>query len=219
MSNYSVPFDFRDDIFLFLEHHSQDERSIGIYEFKEMKKSENNENEENKENDKNIKGEKRVLNRINKNFGHISFMKILNKNLILIVRNYNQIELYEIENKFKMISTYISNYEINAIDFYEIKNNENEEEENNENEKLKLRQYNIIFIDVEQNIIELKFKNELNDQMKVIFKINVKNINGISDDLKNKGLFDLDFPYYIKNSSNFIALTTDQACFLFRKDK
>ena len=221
MSNYSVPFDFRDNIFLFLEHHPQDKRTIGIYEFPE-KNNENNENMENKENNKYNKGTKRVLIKVDKNFGHISFMKILSKNLILMVRNYNQIELYNIENEFKMISTYKSNNEINAIDFYEIKNNENEGEENVENDnniintKLKLRQYNIIFIDVEQNIFELKFRN---NQMKVIYKINVKNINGINDDLKNKGLFDLDFPYYIKNSPNFIVLTTDQACFLFRKDK
>ena len=228
MSNYSVPFDFKDNIFLFLEHHPKDKRSIGIYEFKEIKNSqniENGENGENEDNSKNNKGKKRDLITVDKNFGHISFMKILNKNLILMVRNYNKIELYDIENKFKLISTYNSNYEINAIDFYEIKNNENEDEENDENdnniinEKLKLKQYNIIFIDVEQNIFELKFKNELNSQMKVLFKKNVKNINGISGDLKNKGLFDLDFPYYIKNSPNFIALTTDQACFLFRKDK
>ena len=200
MSNYSVPFDFKDNIFLFLEHNPNEKRDISIYEFKES-------NKENK---------KKVLTTLNKNFGHISFLKILNKNLLLLVRNYNQIEIYNIENEFKKISSYNNNYEINDIGFYEIKNNEDEKEENDTNDK---RQYNIIFIDVEQNICEFKFKNELNNKLEKAFNINVKDINGISNELKNKGLFDLDFPYYIKNSPNFIAITTDQACFLFRKEK
>ena len=55
--------------------------------------------------------------------------------------------------------------------------------------------------------------------MEINFKINLNDIKGISDDLKNKGLFNLDFPYYIRNSSQYIALTTDQACFLFKKQK
>ena len=200
MSNYSVPFDFKDNIFLFLEHNPNEKRDISIYEFKES-------NKENK---------KKVLTTLNKNFGHISFLKILNKNLLLLVRNYNQIEIYNIENEFKKISSYNNNYEINDIGFYEIKNNEDEKEENDTNDK---KQYNIIFIDVEQNICEFKFKNELNNKLEKAFNINVKDINGISNELKNKGLFDLDFPYYIKNSPNFIAITTDQACFLFRKEK
>ena len=41
----------------------------------------------------------------------------------------------------------------------------------------------------------------------------------ITDEIKNKGLFNLDFPYYIKNSPNYIAITTDQACFLLKKHK
>ena len=199
MSNYSVPFDFKDNIFLFLEHNPNEKRDISIYEFKES-------NKENK---------KKVLTTLDKNFGHISFLKILNKNLLLLVRNYNQIEIYNIENEFKKISSYNNNYEINDIGFYEIKNNEDEKEENDTNDK---RQYNIIFIDVEQNICEFKFKNELNNKLEKAFNINVKDINGINNELKNKGLFDLDFPYYIKNSPNFIAITTDQACFLFRKE-
>ena len=200
MSNYSVPFDFKDNIFLFLEHNPNEKRDISIYEFKEN-------NKENK---------KKILTTLDKHFGHISFLKILNKKLLLLVRNYNQIEIYNIENEFKKISSYNNNYEINDISFYEIKNNEDEKEENDANDK---KLYNIIFIDVEQNICEFKFKNELNNKLEKAFNINVKDINGINNELKNKGLFDLDFPYYIKNSPNFIAITTDQACFLFRKEK
>lgn len=212
MSNYSVPFDFRDNIFLFLEHNPNEKRNISIYAFGKEKKE----------------NEKKILITVDKNFGHISFLKIINKSLILMVRNYNQIEIYEIgKNEFKEIVSYRNDYEINDIDFYEIKGNENENEENgNEEEddmiinaKLKLKRYNIIFFDVAQNIYELKYNNEVKNKLELHFKINIQDISGISNDLKNKGLFDLDFPYYIKNSPNFIAITTDQACFLFKKEK
>lgn len=212
MSNYSVPFDFRDNIFLFLEHNPNEKRNISIYSFGKEKKE----------------NEKKNLITVDKNFGHISFLKIINKSLILMVRNYNQIEIYEIgKNEFKEIVSYRNDYEINDIDFYEIKGNENENEENgNEEEddkiinaKLKLKRYNIIFFDVAQNIYELKYNNEVKNKLELHFKINIQDISGISNDLKNKGLFDLDFPYYIKNSPNFIAITTDQACFLFKKEK
>ena len=40
--------------------------------------------------------------------------------MVLMVRNYNQIEIYNIENEFKIIFSYNNNYKINDIDFYEI---------------------------------------------------------------------------------------------------
>ena len=141
--------------------------------------------------------------------------------MILMVRNYNQIEIYNIENEFKVVASLRNKYEINDIDFYEIKNKVNENEENEDNllsTNTQLRQYNIIFFDVEQNIFELKFKKG-SSKMEIIYSNNVKNFGGISNELKMKGLFDLDFPYYIRSSPNFIALTTDQACFLFKKEK
>ena len=212
MSNYSVPFDFRENIFLFLEHLPDSQRSIGIYEFKDKSNDENQPKDENK---------KKVLTTIDKSFGHISFLKILNKNMILMVRNYNLIEIYNIENEFKMISSYNNNYEINDIDFYEIKNHEDEinnKEDNIISSHIKFIQYNIIILDIEQNIIEFKYKNESN-RFELTFKKNIKDINGIDNDLKLKGLFNLDFPYYIKTSPHYIAVTTDQACFLFKKEK
>ena len=203
MSNYCVPFDYKDNIFLFLDHLPNEKRDICIYEFK------NNEN-----------GKKSLIT-IDKNFGHISFLKIINKNMILMVRNYNQIEIYNFEKEFKMIASLKNQYEINDIDFYEIKNKDNENEENEDNllsTNANFIQYNIIYFDVEQNIFELKFKNG-SSRMELIYSNNIKNIKGISNELKMKRLFDLDFPYYIRNSQNFIALTSDQACFLFKKEK
>ena len=210
ISNYNVPFDFRHNCFLFLEYTKKSNRDLCLCKFQE------------KENNKQI-----VMN-LEENFGHISFAKILNKNLILIVRNYNLIEIYNIETDTKIVGEFSNDSEINAIDFYEVNNQEKNSDKSDKDEIIsaKLREdkyYIIIFIDENQNIVELKFKNDLNSinkqELKINLKKNINDIKGISEELKNKGLFNLDFPYYIKNSPKYIALTTDQACFLFKKAK
>lgn len=210
MTNYSVPFDFRHNCFLFLEYTKKNNRDLCLCKFQEK---ENN---------------KQILMNLEENFGHISFAKILNKNLILIVRNYNLIEIYNIETDTKIVGEFSNDSEINAIDFYEVNNQEKNSDKSDKDEIIsaKLREdkyYIIIFIDENQNIVELKFKNDLNSinkqELKINLKKNINDIKGISEELKNKGLFNLDFPYYIKNSPKYIALTTDQACFLFKKAK
>ena len=70
----------------------------------------------------------------------------------------------------------------------------------------------------------MKFRyNNINSQNKQQLEVNImknlKEITGINDELKDKGLFNLDFPYYIKNSPSYIAVTTDLTCFLFKKQK
>ena len=209
MSNYSVPFDFRDNIFLFLEHIQDNKRNICIFEFKGEKK-------ENEKND-----EKKILIQVDKDFGHISFLKIINRNMVLMVRNYNDIEIYDIEKEFKLISSYKNSYEINDIDFYEIKDENEKNDDNIISTNLKYKYYNIIFFDVEQNIVELNLAKESNIELDkcINFQINIKNIDEIGQNLKDKGLFNLDFAYYIRNSPHYVAITSDQACFLFRKEK
>ena len=209
ISNYAVPFDFRYDCFLFLEYIQKERRNLRIYYFKGKESNE------------------KILMSIDKSFGHISFAKILNKNLILIVRNNNIIEIYDIENLIRMVGEFNHQYEINAIDFYEVNNENNNKVENDSiiNTKVKDEQiFYIIFIDVNENIVELKFRyNNINSQNKQQLEVNImknlKEIKGINDELKDKGLFNLDFPYYIKNSPSYIAVTTDLTCFLFKKQK
>ena len=209
ISNYSVPFDFRFNCFLFLEYTKKENRNLCIYKFKGKESN------------------KYILMNLDENSGHISFAKILNKNLILIVRKYNIIEIYNFENETKLLAEFNNEIEINDIDFYEVNNEKNDNNKSGDDildGKLKGEKiFYIIFFDINQNIVELKFKIDPNssnkNKLEVNFQININNIKGISDDLKNKGLFNLDFPYYIRNSSKYIALTTDQACFLFKKQK
>ena len=213
MSNYSVPLDLRYNRFLYLEYIEKEKRDLCLYLFKGKESN------------------KKILMNLDKNFGHISFAKILNRNLILIVRNYNLIEIYNIDNEPKLIVNFNNESEINAIDFYEVNINNNgnncsfrDENDSMISAKLKEEQlYFIILIDINENIIELKFKYNINkkdeQQLKVNIKKNLKEIKKISDEYKNKALFNLDFPYYIKNSPNYIAVTTDISCFLLKKQK
>ena len=209
ISNYAVPFDFRYNCFLFLEYIQKETRNLRIYYFKGKESNE------------------KLVMSLHKNFGHISFAKILNQNLILIVRNYNLIEIYNIENSAIKVGEFNNQFEINAIDFYEVNNENNNKAENDSliNAKVKDEQvFYIIFIDVNENIFELKFRyNNINNQNKQELEVsimkNLKDIKGMSEELKNKGLFNLDFPYYIKNSPSYIAVTTDLTCFLIKKQK
>ena len=209
ISNYSVPFDFRFNCFLFLEYTKKDNRNLCIYKFKGKESN------------------KYILMNLDENSGHISFAKILNKNLILIVRKYNIIEIYNFENETKLLAEFNNEFEINDIDYYEVNNEKNDNNKSGDDildTKLKGEKiFYIIFFDINQNIVELKFKSDSSssnkNKLEINFQKNINDIKGISDDLKNKGLFNLDFPYYIRNSSKYIALTTDQACFLFKKQK
>ena len=69
----------------------------------------------------------------------------------------------------------------------------------------------------------MKFKYNINHkdelELKVNIKKNLKDIKKINEEYKNKALFNLDFPYYIKNSPNYIAVTTDISCFLLKKQR
>jgi len=77
-----------------------------------------------------------------------------------------------------------------------------------------------MFFDVEQNIYELKFKNEIN-KIELNFKVNIKDIDGINNDMKSKGLFNFDFPYFIKNSwmNKFLQKIYIFICYFYKKSQ
>ena len=88
MSNFSIPFDFDGDRFLFLEYISKNERRICIF----YTLSDKDKYEYNIEND----------------FGHISHMKIISKddNKIFLCRNDNQCEIHLINENFTCIESW-----------------------------------------------------------------------------------------------------------------
>ena len=75
MSNYNVPFDFDGDHFLYLEYFDESSRSINIYKTLSFKYT--------------------FQYMIDKNFGHISHMKLLPDNSIFLCRNMCVCEIYK----------------------------------------------------------------------------------------------------------------------------
>ena len=97
MSNYSVPFDFDGKLFIWIEFDYENLRNICVY------------NNETKTTTKHV---------INKEFGHVSFCKLLNSHKIFLVRLQNIVEIRNIHD-FKLVKTFVNlGEEIIAIDFF-----------------------------------------------------------------------------------------------------
>lgn len=146
----------------------------------------------------NEKSEKEINNY---SVSHISFLYQLRNNSYLIVNNYNQIDIIDESLSSNKIMTYINpTGEINALHYYY---------DENDNNKLK-----IIFLDINSNIYE----GEVNEnKFNVLIHVNLNEMNNIDSEMKKKGLFDMDFPYYIKANQNFIVVSCDYACLILKK--
>ena len=172
MSNYSVPFDFDGNRFLFLDYITKDERKICIY----YTLSYDNIYEYN----------------IEKDFGHISHMKIISKedNKIFLCRNNNQCEIHLIDKDFTCIESWkhIGNDAISS--FVYVKESKLTEEfikkinskkkisiANNDYDNLMIKNDNIIII----KKIKVKNKNKKNKNIeKIQGTSSILNINNNS---------------------------------------
>jgi len=127
MTNYSVPLDFDGEKFCWVEFLSSIERNICVANVYNIK-------------DNNI--EKMYKKNVDKNFGHISHMKLLWNNMIFLCRKLNICEIRKIDEEFSLINSYKHiGDEVYAVDVYYDNNNnkndtyenENDVEENNKN--------------------------------------------------------------------------------------
>ena len=177
ISNYIVPFDFKNNNFIFLEFLTDNKRNLKINNFQ------NNE----------IK-----ILEIDKFFGHISFIKFLKDDLLLIVRNYNIISIYD---QFLICSSlYNHSCEINSIDFYY----DNQQD------------LHIAFLDERGNITEGIFDKD-SEKFIILFSSDLNSNNEINEILRKKGLFNMEYPYHIKCNIKYITVTTDNSLVIFKK--
>ena len=83
MSNYNVPFDFDGDNFLYLEYYDESSRCINIYQ---------------------TLGFRKIFQFVlEKNFGHISHMKLLPNDCIFLCRNLCVCEIYKYKTEINII--------------------------------------------------------------------------------------------------------------------
>ena len=99
MFSFSVPFDFNGDKFLFLDYQTKETRRICIYYTLTQRKP--------------------FIQIINKEFGHISHMKLLDDDKIFLVRNYTQCEIYKIGEKLTLVEEWRhEGEEVIAVEIY-----------------------------------------------------------------------------------------------------
>ena len=112
--NYLVPFDFDGDRLLCLDYESENIRRICIY-YTLTKMTP-------------------FIKKINRDFGHISFMKFISDNKIILCRKNKFCEIRIINNDFKLVESWEHiGDEIIAMNVY-IKENKNDDGENEKNE-------------------------------------------------------------------------------------
>ena len=172
--NYLVPFDFDGDRLLFLDYESENIRRICIY-YTLTKKDP-------------------FIKKIDKDFGHISFMKFLLNNKIILCRKNKFCEIRDIINDFKLVESWEHiGDEIIAMNLYIKKDkNKNEEDEKNEN-----------------SMTELSYKiNEPKDHIEEYDEMSSKKNKNSKN--KNKYSFDEDIYGGLNVKLNIKKYTTDK---------
>ena len=170
-SNFTIPFDFDGIRFLYLEFVEENSRKIQVYDTINQKFS--------------------CEQEINKDFGHISYMKFFSDDKIFLVRKYILCEIYEINEMNKelilvekwehfgkeiiAVQIYLEGSKLSE-DFIEDKLNDNDESNNisfNMNEK------------EDEKIINIKLKNmnQINSSSR---ELKIRHKQELSNDILNK---------------------------------
>ena len=130
------------------------------------------------------------------NIGHISHAKFCGKDKIFLVHSYKICQMRDYNFKLIKEFTHQGN-EIIAIDIY-INKKENAE---------------IILLDINCDVYLYKEK-ENNEK----YLFNLHKLYCIEERIKQQKFFSMGFPYFIKFHKKFIAITSDQGCFLLKKE-
>ena len=207
MYDYSVPFDYDGVNYIFIDFVSQNHRNFNIYDVnsKEMK----------------LNVEIDTFN--NEKIGHISHLKIINNDLIFIVRDFNICELrnfkFELVKKLNVKASEILAFDVLYYENVEEKNVDNNNSTNTdikEKESAKDKEINCIaFLDIDCNVFLYNYKEDKNE---LLFNLDKDNL-GIDDDIKGQGFFIFNYPYYIKISKKYIAISSDYGCILIQYNK
>lgn len=224
MTNYSVPFDFDGLRLAWVEFLSEKTRNVCVYYF------ENN---------------YKWTFQIEKDFGHISHLKLMPNNKIFLVRHLNLCEIRETDKEFKVLHKF--NHigdEVIAVDYYinssRIMLNEMEMENiqinknNDQYIKIPIDKNNINInnekemVAIEENqstnednisIVLLDIDGNVNvyENFSITKQLNMYDMKDISDEHKNKQFFSMGYPYFIKANLNYFAISTDHGVFVIKR--
>ena len=192
LSNYCVPFDFDGKNYVIIDFKEKTKRIFYVYDIvlKEMKT--------------NIE-----IETINNNpIKHISHLQIIKNDMIFIVQNYNICEIRKFNLELVKILN-IKAQEILAFDMLYENVEEALEYSNERNVNERDIKY-IVVLDIECNVILYDYKE---DKSNILFNLEKTEL-GIDDDIKNQKFFTFGYPYYIKISEKYIAVSSDYGCIL-----
>jgi hypothetical protein len=199
LSNFVVPFDFDGDLFLFLDYKSKDQRIISVEYTSSLK-------------------QRFDYLITEENFGHISHMKLLTKEKILIVRNDKIFEIRYLNENLDIIEKW-EHLGDDIINICFIINENNKlrdelinEESNINNNNISINNINIYEDNLDINTIAL-FKKRIKEIKSSKFSnlINTNNqtankrINNISRMKKNKKNIIMNDPSFFVKASKIIT--------------
>lgn len=216
MTNYSVPFDFDGERFVYVEYLSEKERNLCVYYINQ-----------------NVKW----MHALDKSFGHISHCKLLPNNRLFLVRSLVLCEIREITDDFLVIQNFKHiGDEVIAVDVFRNPSRVlgNEVEMNQINVKrdglMKLNKpENNVFLQVEElkqdndednlsiTLLDIDGNVNVYENLNISKKFNLFEMKDISKDLKEKQFFSMGYPYYIKTSLGFFAISTDHGILLIKR--
>lgn len=194
LSSYCVPFDFDGKNFIIIDFIKENKRNYIVYDV-------DSELENKFEIEDKFKSEK---------IGHISHLKIVKDDLLFIVRNYNICEMRNLNLELKK-NLNIKSKEILAFDIMFDNDDNNEEKKENEEEKIQLSLY-IILLDIDCNVFLYNYKD---DKCELLFNLENDEL-GIDKTIKGQRFFLFGYPYYIKLTKKYIAISSDYGCILIQ---
>lgn len=137
-----------------------------------------------------------LIENFKEKIGHISLLKILKNNEIFLVRNYNICEFRNLKFEFKRILN-LSCDEVLAFDVMYTDENDFES-------------FIIVIVDLNCNVFLYNNKRKKGD-----FWFNMENLN-IEQVIKDQRFFSMGYPYYIKISKQYLAISSDYGCLLLQ---
>ena len=257
-TNYSVPFDFDGDKYLYVDYLSPTKRRLCVYYTLTF-----NDNPH-------------VAIELTETYGHISHMKLMPRNNIFIVKDLSACEIIKIKKqgniaRIKVVETFthigaeviatsvyvdgskvsdshvdvhhhndksihsdnkdvytklqdkisvksdsplpmdvMSNNSTNRNVFIQHKMSDSSFSKNGKKNKERFWNIYILTLDCDGNVNVYHNKN-------IITLFNVYRVANINEDLKDKQLFDIGFPYYVVFNNRYYAITSDHGLFVIQR--
>lgn len=218
MSNYSVPFDFDGNKFVFIEYLNDKDRNFSCFYLDTGNK---------------------YFFKLDQSFGHISHCKLLPGNKVFIVRKLNLCEIRILDESFSLTHSFLHiGDEVIAVDFYInnkyvinefgggtdqiiVKKEDSIKKDKNELQNINhdaIISNNFNEDNLTLGLVDIDGNLNIYENYIISKRFNLYDLKDIADDYKQKQFFSMGYPYYLKINNLFFAISTDHGVFIIRKN-